>query len=329
MSFTQSPPIAGAVTLPPSLDEVLPPRHADLRLPADIRALPKFTKSVSMLAWGYNEELLVEDFLNRAVTLLDSTVEEWEIVFVNDGSTDRTGQILDEFARQDPRIKPVHNPVNVNVGESCKRAIRAASKDYLFWQTVDWSYDIKYLRIFLELLKHYDVVQGIRPVPIRLLSYIPVLRSIYRVKRRSDTPQKAIVSLSNYYLIRILFRATFHDFQNVTFYPTRLIQSVPLKGTSSFLNPECLLRTFEKGTTFIEVPIPFIPRTVGQAKGTKISSIIRSIKDIFAAWLMWGWQFAFQQSADKQLDRIHRVAEPFKLPSDVVYLVAPLFREFG
>jgi hypothetical protein len=50
--------------------------------------LGKFNRGVSLLAWGYNEELLIESFLTRAVDLLHRTVEDWEIVFVDDCSTD-------------------------------------------------------------------------------------------------------------------------------------------------------------------------------------------------------------------------------------------------
>lgn len=286
----------------------------------------KFKKSVSLLTWGFNEELLVEDFLDRAVSLLDDTVEDWEIVFVNDGSTDKTGEILNEYAQKEPRVKVLHNERNLNVGKSCHRAIMSASKEFLFWQTVDWSYDISNLRIFLELLQYYTVVQGVRPTPIRLLSYIPLLRSAYRIKTRSDTFQKAIVSLSNYYILRILFGVHFQDFQNVTLYPSKLIQSASLKGESSFTNPECLLRTYQKGATFLEVPIKFIPRTLGVAKGTKISSITRSVCDIFKAWLLWGWKY--RVGIVKNEKRIFRIAEPFDLDEQVIELAAPLFKDF-
>lgn len=288
----------------------------------------KFKRSVSMLTWGYNEEELVGGFLDRATALLDATVEEWEIIVVNDGSRDRTGEILNEYARRDPRIVVIHNERNLNVGQSCKRAIKAANKEYLFWQTMDWSYDLKNLRIFLELLNYYDVVQGIRPTPIRLLSYIPLLRSIYRAKKRSDNMQKAIVSLSNYYVLRILFGVKFQDFQNVTFYPSRLIQSVNLEGDSSFLNPECLLRVYEQGATFLEVPIPFIPRTQGEAKGTKVTSIIRSITDIGSNWLKWGWKYRGQMQKQYPEKRIFRIAEPFHLETEVAALAVPLFKDY-
>jgi hypothetical protein len=299
----------------------------DASLPEHV-SLGKFDRSVSLGAWCYNEELLLESFLKRAVDLLDRTVVDWEIIFVDDGSTDRTGEIVDAYARREPRVRALHSDRNRNVGFSAKRAIGAAHKEYFFWQTVDWSYDVSNLRVFLELLKHYDVVQGIRPTPIRLFSYIPVIRSIYRVKTRSDNFRKAVVSLSNYYLLRILFGAHFQDFQNVTFYPTKLLQSVELQGNSSFVNPECLLRAYETGARFIEVPIRFLPRSTGEAKGTKLKSVLKSMRDIGIAWLKWGHGFRQRARTRAAGRQIYRVSEPFHLDDDVLKLVLPLLKEF-
>jgi len=290
-------------------------------------AARKFQGSLSMLAWGYNEEESVEAFLNQAVALLDEIVHDFEIVFINDGSSDRTGEIADAYAQLEPRLRVFHNKKNLNVGLSCRRAIKEARMDYLFWQTVDWSYDLCNIRVFLELLNHFDVVQGIRPTPIRLLSYIPLVRSIYRVKSRSDSVSKAIVSLGNYYLIRILFGVPFHDFQNVTFYPTRLIQSVDLRATSSFINPECLLKVHSRGASFIEVPIPFIPRNVGRAKGTRVLSILRSVKDIFISWFLWGRLLRTRRPSLTE-HRIFSVSNPFSLDEVVLRIVIPLLKVF-
>jgi Glycosyl transferase family 2 len=289
-------------------------------------ALGKFDRSVSMLAWGYNEELLVGAFLERAVQLLDRTVDDWEIVFVDDCSTDGTSDILHAFAAREPRLKIIRHERNKNVGLACRTAVANASKDYLFWQTVDWSYDIYNLRIFLELLKHFDAVQGVRPVPIRLLSYIPVLRSIYRVRGRSDSFYKAIVSLGNYYVLRILFGVHFHDFQNVTFYPRTLAQSLPLVGRTSFVNPEILLKSYYRGTRFLEVPIRFLPRTRGTPKGARPVVVLRSILDTARNWLAWGAQHRFRAFGPLH-SRICRVSEPFQLDQHVLRLILPLFED--
>jgi hypothetical protein len=295
------------------------PQHAGLE---------KFDRGVSLLAWGLNEAELLPSFLDQAFSLLDSAVADFEIVFVNDGSTDASTTILNRYAAREPRLKVIHHDRNYNVGIAIRTAVAHASKEFLFWQTVDWSYDIRKLRIFLELLKHFDVVQGVRPVPIRLLSYIPVIRSFYRVNRRSDTLRKAAVSLANYYTLRILFGATFHDFQNVTFYPTRLAQSLQIAGRTSFVNPELLLKSLASGARIIEVPIRFIPRTQGEAKGTSLSAIFRAAIDTVRNWAKWGISNRAILKSGGQRGRVWRVAEPFWLSEDVLYLVVPLFEDY-
>jgi glycosyltransferase involved in cell wall biosynthesis len=290
--------------------------------------LEKFGRGVSLLAWGLNEEDLVDAFLDRAFALLEAAAVDYEIVFVDDGSTDRTPELLAAYARKEPRLKIIRHDRNQNVGIACRTAVSNASKEFLFWQTVDWSYDVKNLRIFLELLNHFDVVQGIRPVPIRLLSYIPVLRSIYRVNKRSDTFRKAAVSLGNYYLLRLLFGAKFHDFQNITFYPTGLAQSLGMVGRTSFVNPEFLLKSYARGARIIEVPIRFIPRTQGEGKGTKFRTVLRSVVDTFLNWLAWGIKFRRDARQNGENRKIWRVSEPFVLDRKVLEIVIPLFEDF-
>jgi len=286
----------------------------------------KFDRSVSMLAWGYNEEELVEDFLDRAFALLEDTINDYELVFVNDASTDRTGQILADYAQKEPRLRVITHETNLNVGFACRTAIAGAQKEFLFWETVDWSYDLTYLRIYLELLRYFDVVQGIRPAPERLLSHIPVIRSIYRVKSRSDTLRKAVISLSNYYLLRLLYGVDFHDFQNVTFYPTALAQSLTLMGTSSFVNPELLIKAHAQGARFLEVPIRFIPRQKGEAKGTKLRTVVRSVRDVLGNWLQWGLRLRLERRRLRRPDQISRVSQPVYLDEEVLNIIVPLFK---
>jgi len=309
-------------------------RPADIIRPVEIAPyaepapLGKFDRSVSLLAWAYNEEALLEGFLDQAFELMDATVTDFEVVLIDDGSGDRTAEIADDYARREPRLRVIHHPTNLNVGMATRTAIAATSTEFLFWQTVDWSYDLRNLRIFLELLRHFDVVQGVRPTPIRLFSYVPVIRSIYRVKTRSDTLWKAIISLSNYYLLRILYRVNFHDFQNVTFYPTKLAQSHELVGRSAFVNPELLIRSHAAGARFIEVPIPFKRRQTGKAKGTKLKAVVRAFLDVTLNWLRWGRKLPSGRPKSGDPQQVFRVYDPVRLDEDVIRLVAPLFCDF-
>lgn len=254
----------------------------------------KFDRSVSALCWAYNEEDLIESYLLRLSKLLHETVKDFEIVVVDDCSTDRTNEIVRRIQEQVPEIRMVRNERNLNVGLSCQRAILAARKEYLFWQTIDWSYDLELFRTFLELLKTFDVVAGVRRAPVKarglMFRQLEVMLKLFgneHLTKRSDTIWKAVISVINYALIRMLFRLPISDYQNVCFYPTKLIQSISYESRSSFVNPESLLKAYWKGASIVEVPISFIPRTVGVAKGTSPKALAQSVGDICRLWVKW------------------------------------------
>jgi glycosyltransferase involved in cell wall biosynthesis len=249
--------------------------------------LPKFDRSVSLLCWAYNEEDSIQEYLGKATWLMESSVEDYEIVLIDDGSTDRTYEIAEGFRQNHPRLKIFRNERNLNVGISSQRAIQRASKEFLFWQTIDWCYDISHLRSFLEHLRTFDIVQGVRTKSTEKEPGFFERSGGNYLTRRSDTVQKAIVSLINYLLIRLLFRIPLSDFQNVTFYPTQWVQSIRYESKSSFANPEGLIKSYWKEKIIKEVPINFIPRIKGKPKGTKLKAIISSVKDILKLWWRW------------------------------------------
>lgn len=240
-------------------------------------ATGKYPFSLSMLGWALNEEMNITQYIERAEQYLSSLTDDFELVLIDDGSTDRTSEIAAACQRTRPWLKVYRNERNRGSGYNTKRAISLATKDYLFWQMVDWSYDIDLLGQCLHLLNDYDVLQGVR--------YDTV--SWQGLWRRSDNARKGIVSIVNYLLVRGLFRLPLSDYQNVTVYPRRLIQSVAFETESAFTNPECLLKTWWKGARFKEVPVKFLKRERGVAKGTKPKVIWATIKDILYWWSHW------------------------------------------
>ena len=175
-------------------------------------------------------------------------------------------------------MKPYRNERNRGSGYNTKRAISLATKDYLFWQTVDWAYDVRYLMQALNDLSLVDVLQGVR---------VDTTSARGVIDHRSDSAYKGLVSVVNYRLIRALFRLPLSDYQNVTVYPRRLIQSVTLETESAFTNPECLLKTWWRGATFKEVHVPFVKRQQGLGKGTRPGAILAAVADILYWWTQW------------------------------------------
>ena len=230
-----------------------------------------------MLGWALNEELNLAEYVRRAEQFLRSVSDDFELVLIDDGSTDRTWAIANELSRTRPWMKLIRNQGNRGVGYNYAHTIKSATKDYFLVQTVDWSYDIARLGRSFDLLRTYDVLQGVRPDAF----------TIRGLRRRSDTLRKGFVSIVNYLLIRVLFRLPLGDYQNITVCPTRLAQGIDIAGSSSFVNPEVLLKVWWQGASFKEIAVPFQKRVRGRATGTKLRSILRSVRDIFRFWFLW------------------------------------------
>jgi len=213
-------------------------------------------------------------FLARSRNFMDALGLEYEHILIDDGSTDRTLEIARGFQREYPQLRVISNGRNEGVGWATRKAISLATKEVLFWQTVDWAYDISRLGEHLPLLETHDIVQGYRP---RALS------------SRSDSLGKGLVSWGNYLLVRTLFGLPLKDYQNVTLYRTKFAQSIVCESHSSFTNPELLLKSYWRGATFKEVCIPFLPRDRGKAKGTKLTSVFSSLSQILYFWVKWNW----------------------------------------
>lgn len=234
--------------------------------------------SLSMLGWALNEEANIASYIDRAGRFLETLTDDFELILLDDGSTDRTWTIATVMQQTRPWLRVFRNERNRGSGYNTKRAISLAQKDYVFWQTVDWAYDIEGLRTGLWLLQDCDVLQGVRQGTVSLKGL---------ALQRSDNPYKGLVSVVNYLLIRVLFRLPLSDYQNVTVYPRGLIQSVTLESESSFTNPECLLKTWWKGATFREIHIPFVKRVRGRGTGTRPAAIIAAMTDILGWWFRW------------------------------------------
>jgi glycosyltransferase involved in cell wall biosynthesis len=249
--------------------------------------------SISLVSWALNEEENVVEFISKAHEFCQSVALEYEIIVVDDGSTDNTLSILDEHSRRDPRVSYFSNEQNFGVGFSMKKALSLATNEFLIWQTQDWSYELDSFREIIQAGAIGNrIVHGVRRLDSSLAS-------------RSDSKSKALISLCNYWLIKFLFRAPFSDFQNVTLYPQSVYNRYTLVTGSSFTSPELLLRAWNEGIDFIEIPVSFIPRKFGVAKGTKLASIFRSVYEIFYFRICCWPSIRSQKRSSSRISKFH------------------------
>ena len=102
---------------------------------------------ISIVIPCYNEEAILPGNLDTIINYLESKSfkYKWEILIVNDGSKDATGDIADEFASRRAEIRVIHHPVNLNLGHALQTGFRHSKGDVIIVLDVDLSYSIEYI----------------------------------------------------------------------------------------------------------------------------------------------------------------------------------------
>lgn len=225
--------------------------------------------SLSMLVPAYNEEELLEPFIRKSMHDLAKVADDFEIVLVNDGSTDNTLKVAQKLATDFSNLRIINLDKNLGTGKSILPAFAAASKEIVFINTVDAFFNTEDLPLLLEPLENYDVVSG------------------YRSDLSANSLYQKILTVGNYTLVRLLFCLRLKAYQTVQFHRKLFLDSISIEAKSSFISPELLLKAHKVGKSIKEVKIKYHPRSAGKAKGGNIKTIWMTLKDILRLWFQW------------------------------------------
>lgn len=225
---------------------------------------------LTVLIPAYNEEA----GLARSVGLLQAKLDElavaYEIVIVDDASTDRTGAIADDLAARYPVVRAVHHPVNRGIGGGFVTGVAGAHGEWLILIPADLALDLDELRRYLAAGTTADVVVGIRSD-----------RSDYSRYRR-------IVSFVNIRVIQILFGMRERQFNYISMYRLAVLRQMRIQyWRSAFFHAETIIKAKALGHRLVEVEISYVPRTSGRQTGARASLILRTARDILRFWVRW------------------------------------------
>src|SRR5437870_12896302 len=118
----------------------------------------KSRSSISVFFPAYNDAEAIAPLVLEALTVLPMLTDNYEVIVVNDGSTDTTGVVLDELARALPRVKIIHHAKNRGYGGALRSGFSSASKDLIFYTDGDGQYDVRELLALHQLLTPGDEV---------------------------------------------------------------------------------------------------------------------------------------------------------------------------
>jgi len=210
-------------------------------------------KRLSIFFPMWNEELYIRRAIDAARGECDELVEsgqilDYELVVVDDASTDRTGAIADELAAEDRHVVVVHHERNRKLGGSIKSGFAAASGDVVLYTDADLPFEMTEVSRALRVLRTYeaDVI------------------SAYRLDRTGEGPRRAVYSFLYNALVRLLFGTRLRDI-NFAFKLCRrdVLDHVSLVSESSFIDAELVIRTQKAGFQILQIGVDYFPRTRG------------------------------------------------------------------
>ena len=198
-----------------------------------------------------------QDYIERAVDAAKEECEElqtlgdiadYEIIIVNDASTDRTAEIADALAAADQHVKVVHHPQNRKLGGSMKSGYAAASGDLVLYTDADLPFDMHDVHKAIRLLRYYDAD----------------IVSAYRFDRTGEGYVRTVYSFFYNMMVRVLFGVRMRDI-NFAFKlcRTRIFEHVQLKSEGSFIDAELVVRARKHGYSVIQFGVDYFPRTRG------------------------------------------------------------------
>ncbi|HUS42220.1 MAG TPA: glycosyltransferase family 2 protein [Ilumatobacteraceae bacterium] len=219
----------------------------------------------------WNEEEYVERALTagrRACEQLMRTgdIGEYELIVVDDASTDRTAAIADRLATEDHRVRVVHHARNRKLGGAIKTGFATATGDVILYTDADLPFDMAELPRAVRLLREYDAD----------------IVSAYRFDRTGEGYLRSIYTFVYNLLIRTLFDVKARDI-NFAFKlcRARVFDHVELRSEGSFIDAELVIRATRLGFEMLQFGVDYFPRTRGESTLSSPSVITTILQEMW------------------------------------------------
>ncbi|MBS1791622.1 MAG: glycosyltransferase family 2 protein [Acidobacteria bacterium] len=232
------------------------------------RIVQKRRPSISVFFPAYNDEGSIAAMVTNALALLPQITDDYEVVVVNDGSSDGTAAVLDELARKHSTVRVIHHPRNRGYGGALRTGFLSVTKDLVFYTDGDGQYDVNELVELVPLMStEMDVVNG------------------YKIKR-SDAKRRVVLGAMYKMLARLLFRLPIRDVDcDFRLMRREAIQGISLVSTSGVVCTEMIYKLHRAGCRFTETPVHHYPRMHGQSQFFTFRRVGKTAFDFFALWL--------------------------------------------
>jgi len=225
-------------------------------------------QGISVFFPAYNDEASIAGLVGDALALLPSLTDDFEVIVVNDGSTDGTAAVLDELARADSHLRVIRHEVNRGYGAALRTGFASATKELIFYTDGDGQYDVRELARLRPLLADgVDIVNG------------------YKVQRADGWQRKAIGAVYNG-LAHLLFSIPIRDVDcDFRLLRRRAVEGVELVSSSGSICVELVHKLHCAGCIFAEAPVQHRPRRHGRSQFFTPRRVARTALDLLSLWM--------------------------------------------
>ncbi len=219
--------------------------------------------SISFVVPMYNEARGIEAVVKSLAQMAEQLTGDYEIIIVDDASSDDSAMIADAMAARDPRIKVERLKVNTKFGGALKKGLKRARKDIVIYTDSDLPISFQDIKGALSLLDGSDVVTAFSRV------------------KKGETLKRVIMSKVYNFLIQFLFRANIRDINSgFKIYKKKVLLGMDLISESPFVDVEIFVRAMRKNFTIKQYPVIFKHREKGVSYISRPAVILATLRDM-------------------------------------------------
>jgi len=228
----------------------------------------KTVKELSIFFPFWNEEKNIENVVKKAIPVAKSLALNWEILMIDDGSSDKTYQICKKLSDEDSKhLRVISHKPNRGYGAALREGFENSRYDLVVFNDGDGQFDFSEVHRFIEKVKSADIVIG------------------YRKKRRDHPMRRILMQLLKVWDF-IFFRFYFRDIDcGFKLFRKSAIEKIsPLKSEGAMITTEILTKAKKAGLKIAEVEVLHYPRLYGDQSGGNLRVVIRAIRESFMLW---------------------------------------------
>jgi glycosyltransferase involved in cell wall biosynthesis len=217
---------------------------------------------------AYNDSGTIASLVITAVRTAARLTPDYEVIVVNDGSADRTAEILDELARLYPQVRIVHHDTNRGYGGALRTGFETASRELVFYTDGDAQYDPAEMEaLWRRLDERVDLVNG------------------YKISR-SDPLHRIIIGRVYHHTVSLLFGLRVRDVDcDFRLMRRSIFQKVRLEKNSGVICLEMMKKIQDAGFCIAEVPVHHYHRAYGKSQFFNFGRLYRTAIDVMKLWM--------------------------------------------